>query len=69
MRPSRTAPRTVSPAAARPRALSRTVPRLAGTLLLVFAAGASSLGTAASSEARADARGAAVRPLGQVVPA
>ncbi|UWE11124.1 beta-N-acetylhexosaminidase [Actinacidiphila bryophytorum] len=48
-----------------------TVPRLAGSLLLVLAAGASALGVASahSRPHSPGAPGAAVRPLGQIVPA
>ncbi|CAG6398936.1 Beta-N-acetylhexosaminidase [Actinacidiphila cocklensis] len=65
MRLHRTAPRP-SPLAP---ALSRTVPRLAGSLLLVLAAGVSAVGAAGSAQAHPGSRGAAVRPLGQIVPA
>ncbi|WSR66483.1 beta-N-acetylhexosaminidase [Streptomyces sp. NBC_01198] len=62
-------PRALPLAPPCPRALSGTVPRLAGTLLLVLAAGASALGTAGSAQAKPAPHGAAVRPLGQIVPA
>ncbi|XHM95792.1 beta-N-acetylhexosaminidase [Peterkaempfera sp. SMS 1(5)a] len=41
---------------------------MAGSLLLVLAAGACTLGTAGSAAARPESHGTAVRPLGQVVP-
>ncbi len=65
----RTAPRTSPFAPPRSRALSGTAPRLAGSLLLVLAAGASALGAAGSVQAQPGPRGTAVRPLGQIVPA
>ncbi|WP_407642933.1 beta-N-acetylhexosaminidase [Actinacidiphila yanglinensis] len=67
MRLHRTAPRTSPPPHS--RALSRTVPRLAGSLLLVLAAAASTVGAAGSAQARSGSPATAVRPLGQVVPA